>query len=65
MMVIDTKYNIGDTVYLVTDKDQLPRIVFCYIVYRSEIIYRIATGTTTSDHYDFELSDTKDILIDA
>lgn len=63
-IVIDNKYSIGDTVYLVTDKEQLPRIVFCFIVYRQEIIYRLATGTVTSDHYDFEISDTKNILAD-
>lgn len=62
-IIIDNKYNIGDTVYLITDKEQLPRIVFCFIVYRQEIIYRTAAGTVTSDHYDFELTETKNILV--
>ena len=62
-IVIDNKYQIGDTVYLVTDKEQLPRIVFCFIVYRSDIIYKLATGTITSDHYDFEITDEKNTLV--
>jgi len=63
-IVTDNKYNIGDTVYLVTDKEQLPRVVYCFLVYRQEIIYRLASGIVTSDHYDFEISDTKNILVD-
>lgn len=63
-IVIDNKYNIGDTVYLKTDPEQLPRIVFCFVVYRQEIIYKLATGIVNSDHYDFEISDTKNILVD-
>lgn len=63
-IVIDNKYNIGDTVYLITDKEQLPRMVFSFVVYRNEIVYRLATGGTSSDHYDFEISDTKNILAD-
>lgn len=65
MMIIDPKYNIGDTVYLITDIEQLPRIVFCFIVYDKEILYELACGTGTSKHYDFELSETKNILADA
>ena len=64
-IVIDNKFEIGDTVYLVTDREQQPRMVFSFVVYRNEVIYRLATGTTTSDHYDFELSGTKNILADA
>ena len=63
-LVIDNKYNIGDTVYLITDKDQLPRMVYRFIVYRNEVLYTLATGTINSDHYDFEICDTKNILAD-
>jgi len=63
MMVIDTKFDIGETVYLKTDNSQSPRIVFSYTVFRNEIIYRLCFGTTTSEHYDFELSREKDTII--
>lgn len=61
-IVVDNKYGIGETVYLITDKEQLPRIVYCFLVYRSEILYRLATGIVTSDHYDFEISTEKNVL---
>lgn len=64
-MMIDNKYDVGDIVYLKTDQEQLPRMVYCFIVYRNEIIYRLAAGTTTSEHYEFEISYTKNILVDA
>ena len=61
-MVIDNKYEIGDTVYLVTDKDQEPRLVHGFKVFRSEILYCLCYGITTSEHYDFEMSETKNVL---
>lgn len=63
-IVFDNKFEIGDTVYLKTDRDQLARIVYCFIVFRGEVLYKLASGTTISEHYDFELSDTKN-LVDA
>ena len=64
MMIIDNKYEIGQTVYLITDKDQEARVVHAFKVFRSEILYCLCCGTMTSEHYDFELSDTKNILAD-
>lgn len=56
-MVIDNKYNIGDIVYLVTDVEQLQRIVFGFIVFNNgEILYKLACGTQISEHYSFEIS---------
>lgn len=63
MMVIDTKYEIGEAGYLKTDRDQVPRLVYAFLVFRSEIIYRLAYGTTTSEHYDFEISREKDTVL--
>jgi hypothetical protein len=65
MMVIDNEYEIGDIVYLKTDTEQNQRLVFSFIVYKNDIIYRLAFGTINSDHYGFELSPTKNILVDA
>lgn len=63
--ILDNKYEIGDTVYLKTDPDQIPRIVFCFMVFRSEVLYKIACGVVESNHYDFELSTEKNVLINA
>ncbi len=64
-MVIDNKYEIGDIVYLITDKEQEQRMVSSIVVYKAgELVYKLVCGTTYSEHYDFELSDTKNILAD-
>jgi hypothetical protein len=64
MMVIDNKYEIGSIVYLITDSEQLKRIVLSFECYKNgEILYKIACGTTLSYHYEFELSFEKDIEI--
>lgn len=63
MINIDNAYNIGDMVYLKTDRDQLQRIVFSINITKRELTYRLACGATISDHYDFEISLEKDILI--
>jgi len=62
MMIIDNKFEIGDTVYLVTDPNQEKRIVFKFLVYRTEIVYCIVFGIEISEHYDFELSSEKNLI---
>lgn len=62
-MIIDNKHNHGDIVYLKTDKEQHPRIVYCFKVYQSEILYEIACGTLTSSHYEFELSKEPNVIL--
>jgi len=64
-MIVDNKFEIGETVYLKTDKEQLPRLVYRFLVYKSDILYGLTQGTGTSEHYDFEISTEKNILIDA
>lgn len=56
MMIIDTVFEIGETVYLKTDKEQLPRIVYSITVYKLGYFYELACGVNTSKHCDFEIS---------
>lgn len=63
--ILSNIYEIGDTVYLKTDNDQMPRIVFCFRVYKNDMLYELVCGTVTSAHYDFEISDKKNVLINA
>jgi hypothetical protein len=63
MTTIVNDFEIGDTVYLVTDSEQLPRLFFCIKVYKNDLLYEVAQGTNTSVHYTFELSKEKDILL--
>ncbi len=62
-MLIQNAFEIGSTVYLKTDKEQCPRIVFCIKVFRNEFTYELACGTGTSEHYDFELSSDVNVLL--
>jgi len=63
-MVIETEYDIGQTVYLKTDIHQVPRIVYGYYVDKTSILYRLMCGTDSSTHYDFEISETKNVLVE-
>jgi hypothetical protein len=64
-LVIDNIFSIGDIVYLKTDTEQIPRMVYCFMVYRNEIIYKLCAGTTMSEHYDFEISPEKSYAVNA
>ena len=62
-MIIDNIYEIGQVVYLKTDTDQIPRIVISISVYKGgELLYKVASGTSTSEHYEFELSKEKEFV---
>lgn len=61
--ILDNQWEIGDTVYLKTDPEQIPRLIYCFIVYRTETLYKVACGVMTSEHYDFELTTEKSVLI--
>ena len=64
MMVIDNKYDFGDIVYLLTDKEQLPRIIRGIEIFKAgELLYAVNCGTQESRHYEFELSLEKNIVL--
>lgn len=64
MMVIENKYEIGDTVYLKTDADQLSRIIVGIKIFKQgEIMYELVSGTIQSSHYDFEISAEKTLQL--
>lgn len=62
MMVIDNKFDIGQTVYIKTDDEQKQRIVTSIIVCPNGLIYECFCSTLESKHYDFELSSERNIL---
>ena len=62
-MTIKNKFNIGDIVYLKTDIEQHPRMVIGINVRPTAIIYVVTFGTIGSDHYEMELSSTRDTLV--
>lgn len=56
-MIIETKYNLGDTVYIKTDVDQLERMIteIC-VKSHNFLIYQLTHGIHCSWHSDFEFS---------
>jgi hypothetical protein len=63
-IVIDNGFEIGQQVYLTTDTEQRVRLVFAIIVYKSgELMYELVCNTIASKHYAFEISETKNLLV--
>lgn len=61
-MIVNTKYNFGDIVFLKTDPDQFERMITKIIICQECIIYGVNMGSVFSEHYDFELSSQKDLM---
>ena len=57
----DSAYQIGETVYLMTDPEQLKRIVTGYSLRPGGLMYEVSHADYTSMHYEFELSPDKQI----
>ena len=62
MMLIDTKFKIGDSVFLITDTEQKKRMVTGYYIRSQSITYLLSCGTEESSHYDFEITEDINIL---
>jgi hypothetical protein len=61
-MVVDNKYEHGEIVFLITDPEQLARVVTAFTVCANScIIYELSCGAATSRHYDFEMSRDKNL----
>ena len=62
-MKIETKYNIGDCVFLITDPDQKARIITSISIRpNNSICYEMSVGTDNSFHYDIEFTYDRDII---
>jgi hypothetical protein len=61
-MKINNKFNIEDVVFLITDDDQLHRIVTGIQISQNGLLYRLACGTNESWHYEYEIATDKNFL---
>ena len=61
-MIIDTKFDIGEYVYLKTDSDQKQRMIRSMVVRRNHISYELVCGVEESYHEYFEFTTDKDVL---
>lgn len=63
-MKIDNKFEIGQQVYIKTDKDQSTRIVTSIQIRPNNLLmYELGCGSQSSWHYDFEISEDQNVLI--
>jgi len=56
------KFDIGQTVYLKTDINQLERLVTGINIRPDGITYTLVNGSDESYHYDFEITLDRDIV---
>jgi hypothetical protein len=56
---INPAFKIKQTVFLVADLDQLPRMVTAYVVSNTDIQYRLVGVDGVSEHNDFEISESE------
>lgn len=63
-MIINNEFEIGQIVFLKTDKDQEPRIIISIEVFAAgELLYSLKCGIATSSHYGFEMSNEIDTAL--
>lgn len=55
-MRIDNKFNIGDHVYVITDKEQDLGVITAIMLTQNDIIYLVSRDNSIDRFYDFELS---------
>jgi len=53
---IKLDFEIGDIVFLITDEDQVKRMVTGIFLTQNEVIYYLSKGTDETKHYGFEMS---------
>ena len=62
-MRIKTEYEFGETVFLKTDPDQMPRMVTAVQVNPYGTLYGLVMETQTSWHYEMEISRKRDVIL--
>ena len=64
-MTVANLFDLGEIVYLKTDKDQLPRMVVAIHVTLAGVKYQLSSGTTSDYTYAEEISREKSFLSNA
>lgn len=54
---VELKFEIGQFVYITTDEDQKLRQVVSIHLKESGVVYELQSGTISSWHYGFEISE--------
>ena len=63
-MIIKEAFELGETVYLKTDTEQLPHVVTGYVIRPGgTIIYKLSCCGEETNHYDLEITKEQDTLL--
>ena len=58
----ETKFAIGQIVYVRMDKEQTERLLLEIRITPGSVIYSVSDGYSISEHYDLELSHERDMV---
>jgi hypothetical protein len=62
-MNIKTAFDFEEIVYLLTDIEQLPRMVTSFSIFPpGVIVYRLSCGENETSHYEMEISSDKNYI---
>jgi hypothetical protein len=61
-MKINNKYHLGQKVFLVTDSDQLERMVTVIGVRPQQLTYTLACGSESTEHFEEEIADERRVI---
>jgi hypothetical protein len=62
-MKIDNKFELQQCVFLITDAEQLTRIITGIQISNDGLLYRLACGVNDSWHFEYEIVEEKNYLI--
>jgi hypothetical protein len=62
-MKIDNKFELQQCVFLITDSEQLTRIITGIQISNDGLLYRLACGVNDSWHFEYEIVEEKNYLI--
>jgi len=60
---LESKYKLGEIVFLITDVEQKPRMVTGIIFRPSGVLYELACGDAETAHFEMELATDKNFLL--
>ena len=61
-MEISTKFDLEQSVYLITDKEQQKRMVIGMSIRSNGVMYDLAFGSSSTWHYEIEISEEENVL---
>ena len=62
-MNINNKFELQQCVFLITETEQLTRIITGIQISSNSILYRLACGVNDSWHFEYEIVEEKNYLI--